>query len=70
MRIILSTLLHILCLRLFRRLLAEAAVKKLDLSTAEAAFVRCSDYAGIQLVKRISNVTSDILKRAQVIRNI
>ncbi|XP_046679205.1 WD repeat-containing protein 35-like [Homalodisca vitripennis] len=48
------------------RLLAEAAVKKLDLVTAEAAFVRCSDYAGVQLVKRIANVTSDHLKRAQV----
>ncbi|XP_054288459.1 WD repeat-containing protein 35-like [Macrosteles quadrilineatus] len=48
------------------RLLAEAAVRKLDLTTAEAAFVRCSDYAGIQLVKRIANVTSDHLKRAQV----
>lgn len=46
--------------------MAEAAVRKLDLTTAEAAFVRCSDYAGIQLVKRLSNVTSDQLKRAQV----
>ncbi|XP_075212960.1 intraflagellar transport protein Oseg4 [Lycorma delicatula] len=48
------------------RLLAEAAVRKLDLTTAEAAFVRCSDYTGIQLVKRLTNVTSDQLKRAQV----
>lgn len=49
-----------------RRLLAEAAVKKLDLPTAEAAFVRCSDYSGIQLVKKLTNVTNDQLKRAQV----
>ncbi|RZF44312.1 hypothetical protein LSTR_LSTR006862 [Laodelphax striatellus] len=48
------------------RLLAEAAVKKLDLATAEAAFVRCSDYAGIQLVKKLTNMTSDQLKRVQV----
>ncbi|XP_039278851.1 WD repeat-containing protein 35 [Nilaparvata lugens] len=48
------------------RLLAEAAVKKLDLATGEAAFVRCSDYAGIQLVKRLSQVTSDQLKRVLV----
>ncbi|XP_014248010.1 WD repeat-containing protein 35 isoform X2 [Cimex lectularius] len=48
------------------RLLAEAAVKKLDLKTAEAAFVRCSDYPGIQLIKRLSNVTNDQIKRAQV----
>ncbi|KAK9510816.1 hypothetical protein O3M35_005521 [Rhynocoris fuscipes] len=48
------------------RLLAEAAVKKLDLKTAESAFVRCSDYPGIQLVKRLGNVTNDQIKRAQV----
>ncbi|KAL1124025.1 hypothetical protein AAG570_001795 [Ranatra chinensis] len=48
------------------QLLAEAAVRKLDLPTAEAAFVRCSDYPGIQLVKRLANVTNDQLKRAQV----
>lgn len=46
--------------------MAEAAVKKLDLATAEAAFVRCSDYWGIQLVKRLANVTNDQLKQAQV----
>lgn len=48
------------------RLLAEAAIRKLDLATAEAAFVRCSDFWGIQLVKRLANVTNDQLKQAQV----
>ncbi|XP_069691780.1 WD repeat-containing protein 35 isoform X3 [Periplaneta americana] len=48
------------------RLLAEAAVKQLDLPTAEAAFVRCSDYPGIQFVKRLHNIHNDTLKRAEV----
>lgn len=50
----------------FRRLLAEAAVKKLDLKTAETAFVRCSDYPGLQLIKRLNNITNDQIKKAQV----
>jgi WD repeat-containing protein 35 len=49
-----------------RRLLAEAAVKKLDLPTAEAAFVRCSDYPGIQFVKQLHNIHNDTLKKAEV----
>jgi hypothetical protein len=49
-----------------RRLLAEAAVKKLDLATAEAAFVRCSDYSGIQFVKRLHDIHNDTLKKAEV----
>ncbi|BES89664.1 WD repeat-containing protein 35-like [Nesidiocoris tenuis] len=48
------------------RLLAEAAVRKLDLKTAESAFVRCSDYPGIQLVKKLSNITNDQIKKAQI----
>ncbi|XP_049861684.1 WD repeat-containing protein 35 isoform X1 [Schistocerca gregaria] len=48
------------------RLLAEAAVQQLDLSTAEAAFVRCSDYPGIQFVKRLQNIQNDTLKKAEV----
>ena len=38
----------------------------MDLATAEAAFVRCSDYAGIQFIKRLSNIHSDQLKKAEV----
>ncbi|CAB4060083.1 WDR35 [Lepeophtheirus salmonis] len=33
------------------RLLAEAAIETLDLTTAEAAYVRCKDFAGIQFVQ-------------------
>lgn len=38
----------------------------MDLTTAEAAFVRCSDYAGIQFIKRLANIHSDQLKKAEV----
>lgn len=48
------------------RLLAEAAIHELDLPTAEAAFVRCSDYTGIQFIKRLANIHSDQIKRAEV----
>ncbi|XP_014288387.1 WD repeat-containing protein 35 [Halyomorpha halys] len=47
-------------------LLAEAAVKKLDIKTAETAFVHCSDYPGLQLIKRLNNITNDQIKKAQV----
>lgn len=50
----------------FRHLLAEAALEKLDLKSAEAAFVRCKDYAGIQLVKRISSIQNEAIRKAEV----
>lgn len=50
----------------FRRLLAEAALEKQDLKNAEAAFVRCKDYPGIQLVKKISNIQNEALRKAEV----
>lgn len=49
-----------------RRLLAEAALQKLDLQTAEQAFVRCKDYQGIKFVKRLGNLQSESLKQAEV----
>ena len=48
------------------RLLAEAAVEALDLTTAETAFVRCKDYPGIQFVKRLSNITNSTIQKAEV----
>ncbi|KAJ8290228.1 hypothetical protein GJAV_G00010260 [Gymnothorax javanicus] len=48
------------------RLLAEAALQKLDLKTAEQAFVRCKDYQGIELVKRLGNLQSESMKQAEV----
>uniref|UniRef100_A0A667ZDW3 WD repeat-containing protein 35 n=1 Tax=Myripristis murdjan TaxID=586833 RepID=A0A667ZDW3_9TELE len=48
------------------RLLAEAALQKLDLKTAEQAFVRCKDYQGIEFVKRLGNLQSEAMKQAEV----
>uniref|UniRef100_A0A8C1TCC5 WD repeat domain 35 n=1 Tax=Cyprinus carpio TaxID=7962 RepID=A0A8C1TCC5_CYPCA len=52
-------------LRLWR-LLAEAALQKLDLKMAEQVFVRCRDYQGIEFVKRPSNLQSEAMKQAEV----
>lgn len=49
-----------------RRLLAEAALHKLELKTAEQAFVRCKDYQGIELVKRVDKLQSEDMKQAEV----
>lgn len=49
------------------RLLAEAALQKLDLCTAEQAFVRCKDYQGIKFVKRLGNLQSEAMKQAEVV---
>lgn len=49
-----------------RRLLAEAALQRLDLKTAEQAFVRCKDYQGIEFVKRLGNLQSESMKQAEV----
>ena len=40
----------------FRRLLAESALNKLDIKTAEHAFVKCKDYYGIEFVKKLQNL--------------
>ena len=48
------------------RLLAECSLKKLDLETAESAFVRCSNYPGIQLIKRLKTIQLEPLKRAEI----
>lgn len=48
------------------RLLAEAALQKLDLKTAEQAFVHCKDYQGIEFVKRLGNLQSEAMKQAEV----
>ncbi|KAB5582180.1 hypothetical protein PHYPO_G00184200 [Pangasianodon hypophthalmus] len=46
------------------RLLAEAALQKLELKMAEQAFVRCKDYQGIELVKRVDKLQSEDMKQA------
>lgn len=51
---------------LYRRLLAETALQKLDLHTAEQAFVRYKNYQGIKFVKRLHNLQSEALRQAEV----
>ncbi|XP_061707099.1 WD repeat-containing protein 35-like isoform X1 [Cydia pomonella] len=52
-------------------LLAEAALKNLEtesaLETAEAAFVRRNDYAGIRFVSRLNALHSNALKKAEIL---
>lgn len=48
------------------RLLAEAALDRLELSVAEHAFVRCKDYQGIKLVKRLGQLQSEQMKSAEI----
>lgn len=48
------------------RLLAESALKSRDLEMAENAMVRCTDYLGIQFIKRLHTVHNDHLKKAEV----
>ncbi|XP_038051534.1 WD repeat-containing protein 35-like isoform X4 [Patiria miniata] len=48
------------------RLLAEASLENLDLKMAEQAFVRCKDYQGIEFVKRLGNLQSEVMRSAEV----
>ena len=48
------------------KLLAEAALEALDLNMAERAFVRCTDYYGIQLVKQLRSMPDKMKARAEV----
>ena len=47
-----------------RRLLAEAALEKLEFEVAEKAFVHSKDYQGIQFVKRLKKL--DVSKIPQM----
>mmetsp|Transcript_1346 Transcript_1346/g.3417 ORF Transcript_1346/g.3417 Transcript_1346/m.3417 type:complete len:1179 (-) Transcript_1346:299-3835(-) len=47
-------------------LLSEAALERLELMTAEKAFVKTGDYQGIQLVKRLSQYGDKKKQRAEV----
>jgi WD repeat-containing protein 35 len=41
---------------------AEAALERLDFGVADKAFVQCSDYQGIQFVKKLRMVQSKTLQ--------
>jgi len=48
------------------RLLAEAALAKLDFATADKAFVQCVDYMGVQFVKRCRLLDDEKKQQAEV----
>lgn len=48
------------------RLIAEAALQRLDFQIADKAFVQSSDYQGIQFVKRLRGLSNKTLQRAEV----
>jgi WD repeat-containing protein 35 len=48
------------------KLLAEASLEQLELELAEKAFVKCKDFAGIQFVKKLHHLDSEVKQRAQV----
>ena len=49
-----------------RRLLAEAALNQLKVDVAEHAFVRCKDYQGIRLSKKVSQLSNEQMKLAEI----
>jgi len=47
-------------------MLAEGALGKLDLDVAEHSFVRCKDYQGISMCKRVSQLSNEPMKMAEI----
>ena len=48
------------------KLLAEASLNKLNLTTAEHAFVKLKDYYGLDLVKKLQNIPNQNVKKAEI----
>ncbi|KRT79898.1 hypothetical protein AMK59_8174 [Oryctes borbonicus] len=48
------------------RLLAEAALRDMNLSMAESAFIRSNNYAGIAFVKKLRNIGSVSIRKAYI----
>ena len=48
------------------RLLAEAALERLEFGLADKAFVACADYQGIQFVKKLQVLDDKVKQRAEV----
>lgn len=48
------------------KLLSENALNKMDLVTAEHAFVKSKDYYGIEFIKKLQNIPNQNLKKAEI----
>ena len=46
--------------------MAEAALEQLNIEVAEHSFVRCKDYQGIKLTKKLNQLTSEPMKLAEI----
>lgn len=46
----------------FRRTYAETALRELQLDEAEFGFVMCQNHQGIDFVKRLRNIQSEVVK--------
>lgn len=49
------------------KFVAEHSLRALDFDSAEVAFVRCKDFKGIQFCKKVSRLSSEGMKRAEVL---
>lgn len=48
------------------RLVAEAALKEMNLTVAESALVRSRDYSKVSFVKKLKEINNDSIKRARI----
>ncbi|XP_050313248.1 WD repeat-containing protein 35 isoform X2 [Anthonomus grandis grandis] len=48
------------------RLVAEAALKEMNLTMADACFVRAKDYAKVQFVKEMRDINNEAVKRGRI----
>lgn len=61
-----TAMVHVTVIISFRRLVAEAALKEMNLNMADACFVRAKDYAKVQFVKKLRDINNDAIRRARV----
>ena len=47
------------------KFIAEQALLKLDLMTSQKEFVKCSDYQGMQLLKKMQKIDDQIKRKAE-----
>ncbi|KAA0185920.1 WD repeat-containing protein 35 [Fasciolopsis buskii] len=49
-----------------KRLLSERSLEQQNFELAELGFVQCQNYAGIQFVKRLRNIPSKVIRKAEI----
>lgn len=56
----------LIALKFFRRLVAEAALKEMNLMMAEACFVRSRDYSKVLFIKKLGEIHKEDIRKAKV----